>query len=51
VLEVYRRSFTLVPMEIQARALLADARLAIQKPGRQRSKPIGVNPESQCAAS
>ena len=51
VLQVYLRSFSLVPMAVQARALLSEAPLALRHPGRPALQHQILGRDSQCAAS
>ena len=51
VLEVYRRSFSLVPMAVHARALLSDASLPLRHPGALSLQRRLLERDRQCAAS
>ena len=51
VLEAYRRSFSLVPMAVHARALLSEAPLPLRHPRTGNQQPRILERDSQCAAS
>jgi hypothetical protein len=51
VLQVYRQSFSIVPMVVHARALLSEAPLALRQPRRENLQPTILERDSQCAAS
>jgi peptidoglycan-N-acetylglucosamine deacetylase len=51
VLQVYRRSFKVVPMAVHARALLSETPLELRHPRPQSLPPSILERDSQCAAS
>jgi peptidoglycan-N-acetylglucosamine deacetylase len=50
-LDVYRQSFSLVPMAVHARALVAGANLALRRPTPPNRQPRMLESDSPCAAS